>query len=269
MRQSTLLAGASGRQPPARREARLAAAHRPLRPEPAHPSRRHARGGRGVCVGRKTTAVSALVRALERVAARPLARPSRSTIDDAARRGAHVARHSEARPVARPGRRLQPRPARRSHRGRPHAARPSCDSSLVDWTVSGHSWVFGRPRDPVAIVNERTWKSFGPRMARRFRRLYGSYLRSFRGFVATYPPCFALLYEGLDKPTLAIAATRYEWPFTHYGRALGLARRASTSGRRERLADTRREQPGRRGLPRAATPVSKPRTSRAHARTPG
>lgn len=88
--------------------------------------------------------------------------------------------------------------------------------SLVDWTLSGHSWLFDRPRDPVAIVNEQTLLEFGPGKARRFRRAYGSYLRSFRGFAATYPPAFALLYEGLDKPTVAVAATRYEWPFTHH-----------------------------------------------------
>lgn len=88
--------------------------------------------------------------------------------------------------------------------------------SLVDWTLSGHSWVAGRERDPVAIVNERTWFSFGPRMARRFRRVYGSYLSSFRGFTAAYPPCFSLLYESLGKPTLAVVAIRYEWPFTHH-----------------------------------------------------
>jgi len=76
--------------------------------------------------------------------------------------------------------------------------------------------VVGRARDPVAVVNEQTWFSFGPRVAKRFRRAYGSYLRSFKAFVATYPPCFALLYEGYGKPTLAVAATRYEWPFTHY-----------------------------------------------------
>lgn len=88
--------------------------------------------------------------------------------------------------------------------------------SLLDWTISGHSWVLGRDRDPVAIVNERTWHSFGPRMAKRFQTVYGSYLRSFRGFVATYPPGFSLLYEGLNTPTLAVVATRYEWPCTHY-----------------------------------------------------
>jgi hypothetical protein len=87
---------------------------------------------------------------------------------------------------------------------------------LVDWTISGHSWVFDRPRDPVAIVNEITWKSFGPRMARRFRRLYGSYLRTFRGFVVTHTPCFSLLYEGLGKPTLTVVSTRYEFPCTHH-----------------------------------------------------
>lgn len=86
---------------------------------------------------------------------------------------------------------------------------------LVDWTISGHSWSVDRRCDPVAIVNERTWLHLGPRMAARFRDVYGSYLSSFKAFTAAYPPGFALLYEGLGKPTLAIAATRYEWPFTN------------------------------------------------------
>lgn len=85
---------------------------------------------------------------------------------------------------------------------------------MTSWSISGHTWVFGRERDPVAVVNERTGPQLGDRMVRRFQRVYGSYLRSFRGFVATYPPGFALLYEGLGRPTLAVAATRYEWPFT-------------------------------------------------------
>jgi hypothetical protein len=88
-------------------------------------------------------------------------------------------------------------------------------ASVVDWTISGHTWAVGRSREPVAIVNERTWMELNPAMAARFRKIYGSYLSSFRGFAAAYPPGFALLYEGLDKPTLAMAATRYEWPFTH------------------------------------------------------
>jgi hypothetical protein len=89
------------------------------------------------------------------------------------------------------------------------------NGSVTSWTVSGHSWTLGRDLDPVAVVNDRTWKELDHEMAGRFRRAYGSYLRRFRGFVAAYPPAFALLCEGLDRPTLAVAATRYEWPFTH------------------------------------------------------
>ena len=158
-----------------------------------------------------------LVRPLERAAARPLARPSRNTTRDAARRGAHVLRHSRfARPprgdvfnldlhiavVADVRTQLERR-----------------ELELVDWTISGHSWVFDRSRDPVAIVNERTWKSFGPRMAKRFQRLYSPYLRTFDAFLATHTPCFSLLYEGLERPTLAIASTRYEFPCTNYARS--------------------------------------------------
>jgi hypothetical protein len=153
-------------------------------------------------------------RLLNRAAGRPLARPTPARLADAARRGLHVLRHT--------------RPARPTDRGdvfnldlhiaviadvRVQLERRG--TALTDWTLSGHSRLVGRDRDPVAIVNERTWYSFGPRMAKRFRKVYGSYLESFRGFAAIYPPCFALLYEGFDKPTLAVAATRYEWPFTH------------------------------------------------------
>lgn len=154
-------------------------------------------------------------RVLERVAGRPLGRPTPSTLRDAARRGAHVMRHARlARPMDRGDVfNLD------LHVSVVADVRTQLDRlgiSLVDWTLSGHSWVAGRERDPVAVVNERTWFSFDPRMAKRFRRAYGPYLRSFRGFAAAYPPSFALLYEGLDKPTLALAATRYEWPFTHH-----------------------------------------------------
>jgi hypothetical protein len=151
----------------------------------------------------------------ERAAARPLARPSLPVVRDAARRGAHVARHTR---LARPRDRADVFNLD-LHVGVIADVRTQLDRrgvSLVDWTISGHPWVFERPRDPVAIVNELTWKSFGPRMAKRFRRVYGSYLRSFRAFAVTHTPCFSLLYEGLGKPTLAVISTRYEFPCTHY-----------------------------------------------------
>jgi hypothetical protein len=152
---------------------------------------------------------------LERAFARPVSRPSPSTVLDAGRRAAHVVRHS---PLG--WSRERGEVFNLDMHGavildiRTHLERHGV--SLVNWTLSGTSWLFGRGRDPVAIVNERTWKAFGPRMAKRFRRAYGSYLRSFDAFAAAYPPCFSLLYEGLGKPTLVVAATRYEYPTTHY-----------------------------------------------------
>lgn len=161
--------------------------------------------------------VTATGRILQRAAGRPLARPSRQAFLDAGRRAMHAAGHHPLIHRSAPGDvfnldlHIAVVADLRTHLERRRL-------SLVDWTLSGHSWVMGRSREPVAVVNERTWFSFGPRMARRFRRVYGAYLRSFRGFAATYPPGFSLLYEGLGKPTLAIAATRYEWPFTHQAR---------------------------------------------------
>ncbi len=138
----------------------------------------------------------------------------RSTLTDRARRRLHAVRHSRRR-------RTPPRhdifnlDLHVSVIADVRVALESRGLSLTDWSVSGHTWVFGRERDPVAVVNERTWQSLDPELVRRFRRVYGGYLRGFRGFVATYPPSFALLYEGLPAPTLAVSATRYEWPFTH------------------------------------------------------
>jgi hypothetical protein len=160
--------------------------------------------------------MSTVGRIIQRAAGRPLARPSRQSLLDAAARAEHAARH---RRRARPGTagdifNLD------LHVGVIPDVRAQLERrslSLLDWTLSESSWAAGREREPVAIVNERTVHSFGPRTARRFRRVYGRYLGSFRGFVAIYPPGFALLYEGLGRPVLAIAATRYEWPFTHHG----------------------------------------------------
>src|SRR5919202_935404 len=79
-----------------------------------------------------------------------------------------------------------PRARTRSSRGSSRSAdvRVALESrglALTDWSLSGHTWVFGRRRDPVAVVKEHTWPAFGPRMIERFRRLYGSYLAGFRG----------------------------------------------------------------------------------------
>ena len=150
---------------------------------------------------------------MSRAAGRTLARPTPSTAIDAMQRGAHVLRNSRL------GRRADPADVFNLDLhiavvGDVGVELDRRGVSLTSWCLSAHAWVFDRSVEPVAFVNERTWFSFGPRMVRRFQRAYGSALESFRGYLATYPPCFALLYRGLGKPTLAVAATRYEWPFT-------------------------------------------------------
>jgi hypothetical protein len=87
--------------------------------------------------------------------------------------------------------------------------------SLTEWTLTSPPWFAGRGPVPTAVVNEFTWRGFDPGMVKRFQRIYGRYLRQFDGFIATYPPCFSALFREFAGPTLAICATRYEYPMTH------------------------------------------------------
>ena len=83
-----------------------------------------------------------------------------------------------------------------------------------NWSLSGHCWVFGEKRATVDIVNENTWKKLDANMCEEFYNLYKETLQGYDGFIAAYPPAFALLYKKFDKPIYTVAATRYEAPFT-------------------------------------------------------
>ena len=87
---------------------------------------------------------------------------------------------------------------------------------VTNWTLSGHSWVFGKPRDPVDVVNEQTWELLDQDMCDRFYERYKDYLNQFDGFIVTHTPSFALLYEKFNKPIIIVNSTRYENPFTLY-----------------------------------------------------
>jgi hypothetical protein len=91
------------------------------------------------------------------------------------------------------------------------------DAQLTRWSLSFGNrhfrHIFKWP-DPVEFVNESTWRSLDSNLIDRFQSRYGPFLRSFDGFVITYPPAFSELFSGLNKPTLVVAATRYEAPFT-------------------------------------------------------
>ena len=68
--------------------------------------------------------------------------------------------------------------------------------------------------DPVAIVNQSTWKHLDRLQIAKFQKRYKQFLKTFDGFVVTYPTAFFELFAATGKPILAVAATRYEAPYT-------------------------------------------------------
>jgi hypothetical protein len=73
-----------------------------------------------------------------------------------------------------------------------------------------HLWA----EDPVAIVNHASWKELDKSKISKFQKRYRRLLRAFDGFVVTYPTTFIDLFALTNKPILAVAATRYEAPYT-------------------------------------------------------
>ena len=84
-----------------------------------------------------------------------------------------------------------------------------------DWTLSGHSWVFGREQDKVDIINHTNWKSLDKEMCDAFYERYKDELSHYDGFICTYAPSFCLLYEKFNKPIITIVPVRYETPFSN------------------------------------------------------
>lgn len=68
--------------------------------------------------------------------------------------------------------------------------------------------------DPVFFVNQWTWTRLSTVPIMMFRLAYRSFLAAFDGFVVTYPTPFVLLFEQSNKPILAMAAIRYDWPMS-------------------------------------------------------
>lgn len=85
---------------------------------------------------------------------------------------------------------------------------------VTDWSISAHTWVFGRDRDHVDVVNEKTWKLIDQAMCDAFYERYKTELGQYDAFIVTHTPCFAMLYERWDKPIICVASTRYEHPFS-------------------------------------------------------
>lgn len=85
---------------------------------------------------------------------------------------------------------------------------------VTDWTISGHSWVLGRKRDPVDVIDHLNWRNIDEAMCEAFYKRYRDELERYDCFIVTHTPCFAMLFKPWGKPIIVVASTRYEHPFT-------------------------------------------------------
>lgn len=88
---------------------------------------------------------------------------------------------------------------------------------LTRFSISSHNHLFRgwlAAPDPVRHVNQWNWMNLDSKSIEAFRSRYGSFLKSFDGFLFTHTPAFVELVSNLTKPALVVAATRYEVPHT-------------------------------------------------------
>lgn len=80
--------------------------------------------------------------------------------------------------------------------------------------LSGHSWVFNKPTCHDYVIKQNNWESLDENMCNLFYETHKDELAQYDGFIATYCPAMAMLYEKFNKPIIMVAGTRYEYPFT-------------------------------------------------------
>lgn len=84
---------------------------------------------------------------------------------------------------------------------------------IVNWSLSGHTWVFNKRIDAIKYINEHTWKYLNLNIIKEFQHHYDSFLSQFDGFIVAHPNSFVLLYEKYNKPIIMVNSCRYDMPF--------------------------------------------------------
>ena len=88
---------------------------------------------------------------------------------------------------------------------------------ITDWSISGHTWVFGKSPKQTRHITQENWRHLNPKMIQDFVNEYRDELSQYDGFIVTHTPVFALLYESFRKPIIIINSCRYEQPFCWNG----------------------------------------------------
>jgi hypothetical protein len=86
--------------------------------------------------------------------------------------------------------------------------------SLDRWTISASSHLFGEPNLRTAQIRGDNWRTIDKSMIKRFLKRYRLALSRYSGFLVSYTFSFLQIFESLNKPILAVNATRYESPYT-------------------------------------------------------
>ena len=84
---------------------------------------------------------------------------------------------------------------------------------IVDWCMSGHSWVLKKEKVCPKYLNPNTWTQIDKQMIENFQKEYDSFLCTFDGFIVAYPGSFIMLFEKYNKPIIMVNAVRYDLPF--------------------------------------------------------
>lgn len=84
---------------------------------------------------------------------------------------------------------------------------------IINWSISGHNWVFGKSTQNVKIINQYSWRNINHEMITEFQKEYDEYLEQFDGFIVTHTPVLAMIYEKYKKPIIMINSCRYDQPF--------------------------------------------------------
>ena len=78
--------------------------------------------------------------------------------------------------------------------------------------MSAHTWVNNEPQCATEVIHPGNFTMIDQRMCDEFYSRYKDVLDGYDGFIHSYPPAFAALFEKWNKPIYTIACTRYEFP---------------------------------------------------------
>ena len=91
------------------------------------------------------------------------------------------------------------------------------DFKINAQSMSEHARFMKKELSNKYIINSSNWKQLNQTLVELFYETHKDELEKYDGFVVTFSPSFALLYEKINKPIIIINATRYEQPASHNG----------------------------------------------------